>query len=152
MAWRILSAAEIKRTSNSLCTRSESESQKFSPDKASIPPPKRLESAKSYAARGLLSGYTSGSNEPRFQIRKKGGADRGMAGRYQGYHNIPDGEGYVSFEVFWQRGGWFWRPMLRLDGQVVGPFTSKRSNPATNCCRTAGGFSPSRPNVGSQFL
>ena len=47
-----------------------------------------------------------------------------MAGRYQGYHIIPDGDGHVSFEVFWQLGGWFWRPMLRLNGEAVGPFTT----------------------------
>jgi hypothetical protein len=33
-------------------------------------------------------------------------------------------EGYLSFEVYWQHEGWFWRPLLRLDGEAVGPFTT----------------------------
>ena len=48
-----------------------------------------------------------------------------MAGRYQGYHIIRgknDGE-YLGFEVFWQHEGWFWRRMLTLGGEAVGPFT-----------------------------
>ena len=44
-----------------------------------------------------------------------------MAGRYQGYHIIPEAEGQVGFEVFWQNKGWFWRPP---DSEVVGPFTT----------------------------
>ena len=47
--------------------------------------------------------------------------DRGMAGRYQGYHIIPEAEGQVSFEVVWQNAGWFWRPP---NGDAVGPFTT----------------------------
>jgi hypothetical protein len=48
-----------------------------------------------------------------------------MAGRYQGYHVIRDklGGGYLGFEVFWHNGGWFWRRMLTLGGEAVGPFT-----------------------------
>ena len=44
-----------------------------------------------------------------------------MAGRYQGYHIIPEAEGQVSFEVVWQNSGWFWRPP---NGDAVGPFTT----------------------------
>ena len=44
-----------------------------------------------------------------------------MAGRYQGYHIIPQAEGQVGFEVFWQNKGWFWR---RRDSEAVGPFTT----------------------------
>ena len=49
-----------------------------------------------------------------------------MAGRYQGYHFVrgEGDEGYLSFEVDWQQEGWFWRPLLRLDGEAVGPFTT----------------------------
>jgi hypothetical protein len=43
-----------------------------------------------------------------------------MAGRCMGYHNV----GYLRFEVFWQNEGWFWRPLLQLDGEAVGPFTT----------------------------
>jgi hypothetical protein len=48
-----------------------------------------------------------------------------MAGRYQGFHFLhdDDNERYVGFEVFWQQEGWFWRPLLTLDGEAVGPFT-----------------------------
>ena len=34
-----------------------------------------------------------------------------------------DNERYVGFEVFWQQEGWFWRPLLTLDWEAVGPFT-----------------------------
>ena len=49
-----------------------------------------------------------------------------MSGRYQGYHFVrgEDDEGYLSFEVYWQQEGWFWRRLLRLDGEAVGPFTT----------------------------
>jgi hypothetical protein len=49
-----------------------------------------------------------------------------MAGRYQGFHFLrdDDNERYVGFEVFWQQEGWFWRPLLMLDGEeAIGPFT-----------------------------
>jgi hypothetical protein len=48
-----------------------------------------------------------------------------MAGRYEGYHFLRDEneELYLRFEVFWQHSGWFWRPLLTLDGKTVGPFT-----------------------------
>jgi hypothetical protein len=47
-----------------------------------------------------------------------------MAGRYQGYHFIrdKDDEAYLGFEVYWQHNGWYWRPLLTLDGEPVGPF------------------------------
>jgi hypothetical protein len=48
-----------------------------------------------------------------------------MAGRYEGYHFLRDENEEVdlSFEVFWQHAGWFWRPLLRLKSEAVGPFT-----------------------------
>ena len=62
-----------------------------------------------------------------------------MAGRYQGYHFVrgEDDEGYLSFEVYWQQEGWFWRRLLRLDGEAVGPFTTTTQayeNAMTNKC------------------
>jgi hypothetical protein len=49
-----------------------------------------------------------------------------VAGRYQGYHFLhnKNGDASLSFEVFWQHGGWFWRPLCRLDAGAVGPFTT----------------------------
>jgi hypothetical protein len=48
-----------------------------------------------------------------------------MAGRFQGYHRFRDKDGneYGSFEVFWQRIGWFWRsrsPGSPPDGEAIG--------------------------------
>ena len=48
---------------------------------------------------------------------------RGMAGSYAGYHVIRRKYDELRFEVFWQNEGWFWRPLLTLDGKTVGPFT-----------------------------
>jgi hypothetical protein len=71
----------------------------------------------------------------------------GMAGRYQGYHFIHERnvEGYLGFEVFWRQGGWYWRPMLKLDAKAVGPFTKSTeayqnalaSKPAVRTSRAA---------------
>lgn len=51
-----------------------------------------------------------------------------MAGRYQGYHLLPDGDGgQRSIEVFWHQTGWFWRPRFeggRLNGAANGRFTT----------------------------
>src|SRR5262245_35322140 len=50
-----------------------------------------------------------------------------MAGRYQGCHVLPDGEGgHRSIEVFWNQAGWFWRPIEGgpLEGAANGPFTT----------------------------
>jgi hypothetical protein len=51
-----------------------------------------------------------------------------MAGRYQGCHVLPGGDGgQRSIEVFWHQAGWFWRPRLDgrpLDGAANGPFTT----------------------------
>jgi hypothetical protein len=60
-----------------------------------------------------------------------------MAGRYRGYHAVrrEELEGYLRFEVFWQSTGWFWRPLLRLDGRVFGPF--KTSSQAYQSAVTA---------------
>jgi hypothetical protein len=46
-----------------------------------------------------------------------------MAARYEGYHVIRRKSDELRFEVFWQDEGWFWRPLLQLDGKTVGPFT-----------------------------
>jgi hypothetical protein len=50
-----------------------------------------------------------------------------MAGRYQGCHLLPDGDGgQRSIEVFWHQAGWFWRLRFDgvLDGAANGPFTT----------------------------
>jgi hypothetical protein len=50
-----------------------------------------------------------------------------MAGRYQGYHRLPNAKGDRGVEVFWQQNGWFWRPRPSeyLPGnKTVGPFTT----------------------------
>jgi hypothetical protein len=70
-----------------------------------------------------------------------------MAGRYQGYHFIRErnGEGHLGFEVFWHQGGWYWRPILKLDTKAVGPFTKSTeayqnalaSKPAVRTSRAA---------------
>jgi len=59
-----------------------------------------------------------------------------MAGRCQGYHYVRD----RGFEVFWQGGGWFWRPLLRLDAGAVGPFTT-----STHAYQNAAGAIRARP-------
>jgi hypothetical protein len=45
-----------------------------------------------------------------------------MTGRYEGFHFLRDADDeiYAGFEVFWQPEGWFWRPLLMLDGKAVG--------------------------------
>jgi len=60
------------------------------------------------------------------QFRKKP-----MAGRCEGFYFFCDE--YVGFEVFWQQEGWFWRPLLTLDGEAVGPFTKSTEAYQTAC-------------------
>jgi hypothetical protein len=46
-----------------------------------------------------------------------------MAGRYQGYHSIPNNTG--SIEIFWGADGWWWRSRTRgypPHGAPIGPF------------------------------
>ena len=54
-----------------------------------------------------------------------------MAGRREGDHFVRhendkghNDKGHLGFEVFWHHDGWFWRPLLTLDGEAVGPFTT----------------------------
>lgn len=57
-----------------------------------------------------------------------------MAGRCEGFYFFCDEyDEYVGFEVFWQQEGWFWRPLLTLDGEAVGPFTKSTEAYQTAC-------------------
>src|SRR5512132_1431543 len=46
-----------------------------------------------------------------------------MAGRYQGYHYLPNNS--KSVEIFWRADGWWWWPRVTghpPDGAPIGPF------------------------------
>ena len=49
--------------------------------------------------------------------------NRNMAGRYQGYHSLPNNNGTI--EIFWRADGWWWwsrRPGYPAEGAPIGPF------------------------------
>jgi len=78
---------------------------------------------------GGLSSIEAGHSRTMLRKPEKANSTKGdrgkMAGRYQGYQFIRDENdgAHVGFEVYWQHEGWFWRPLLTLDGESVGPFT-----------------------------
>jgi hypothetical protein len=48
-----------------------------------------------------------------------------LAGRYQGYHSLPNKTG--SIEIFWRTDGWWWwsrAPGCPPEGALIGPFVT----------------------------
>src|SRR4249920_325698 len=71
--------------------------------------------------RSLSPPHTSWSDAPVGLLElDRGGAHCGRIRHDRlKWRRLRDG----CFEVFWQQEGWFWRPVLTLDGEAFGAFT-----------------------------